>query len=126
MIQSGEGDWIINSHPSGTDTGCVSWLQGRRKCMFWQKESFLFGGLSPPNRKMTSLRPWRLCGEIPILDKSDNKRHFAKIHYDWMKLKKFHAGMILSDQLTIGVVLRRLMRLYFSVDSDEMRTGLSI
>jgi hypothetical protein len=39
--------------------------------MFWQKETFLFGGLSPPNRKMTSLRPRRLCGEISILDKSD-------------------------------------------------------
>jgi len=38
--------------------------------MFWQKETFLFGGLSPPNRKMTSLRPRRLCGEISILDKS--------------------------------------------------------
>ena len=55
---------------------------------------------------------------------SYNKRHFAKIHYDWMKSKKSHAGMILSDQLTIGVVLRRLMRLYFSVDSDEMRNRL--
>jgi hypothetical protein len=42
--------------------------------MFWQKETFLFGGLSPPNRKMTSLRPRRLCGEISILDKSDENR----------------------------------------------------
>jgi len=55
---------------------------------------------------------------------SYNRRHFAKIHYDWMKLKKSHAGMILSDQLTIGVVLRRLMRLYFSLNSDEMRNRL--
>jgi hypothetical protein len=39
--------------------------------MLWQKEGFLFGGLSPPNKKMTSLRPRRLCGEISILDKSE-------------------------------------------------------
>jgi hypothetical protein len=35
------------------------------------KESFLFGDLSPPNKKMTSLRPRRLCGENSILDKND-------------------------------------------------------
>jgi len=35
------------------------------------KESFLFGGLSPPNKKITSLRPRRLCGENSILDKND-------------------------------------------------------
>jgi len=29
----------------------------------------LFGGLSPPNKKITSLRPWRLCDENFILDK---------------------------------------------------------
>jgi len=39
--------------------------------MFWQKEAFLFSGLSPPNRKMKSLRPRRLCGEISILEKSE-------------------------------------------------------
>ena len=27
---------------------------------------------------------------------SYNKRHFAKIHYDWMKLKKPHDGIVLS------------------------------
>jgi hypothetical protein len=71
MIQSGEGDWIINSHPSGTDTGCVLWLQGRKKYAFWQEEGFLFGGLSPPNKKITSPRPLRLCGEYSILGKND-------------------------------------------------------
>jgi hypothetical protein len=37
------------------------------------KEGFLFGGLSPPNKKITSLRPRRLCGEISILDKNELK-----------------------------------------------------
>jgi len=35
------------------------------------RENFLFGGLSPPNKKITSLRPRRLCGENSILDKND-------------------------------------------------------
>jgi len=29
-------------------------------------EAFLFGGISPPNKKPFSLRPLRLCGEISI------------------------------------------------------------
>jgi hypothetical protein len=37
----------------------------------YMKEDFLFGGLSPPNKKITPLRPLRLCGEISILDKND-------------------------------------------------------
>jgi hypothetical protein len=39
---------------------------------------FLFGGLSPPNKKITSLRPWRLCGELPILDNNDVGVDFAQ------------------------------------------------
>ena len=55
---------------------------------------------------------------------SYNKRHFAKIHYQWNAMKKTHAGIILSDQLPIGVLLRRLMRLNFSLTSDEMKNRL--
>ena len=55
---------------------------------------------------------------------SYNKRHFAKIHHEWMNLKRSHRGIILSDQLSVGVVLRRLMRLYFSLTSDDMKNRL--
>jgi hypothetical protein len=41
-----------------------------------------------------------------------------------MVFKKSHAGIILSDQLTVGVVLRRLMKLYFSLTSDEMENRI--
>jgi hypothetical protein len=41
---------------------------------------------------------------------SYNKRHFARMHYAWMAAKKQHAGIILSDQLAIGVILHRLIR----------------
>lgn len=55
---------------------------------------------------------------------SYNKRDFAKLHYQWMAKQKKHQGIILSDQLAIGVVLRRLMKLYFSVKSKGMLNRL--
>ena len=57
---------------------------------------------------------------------SYNKRQLTHIHYEWMDLKKYHAGIILSDQLALGVILRRLMRLYYSLTSEEMGIGLNI
>jgi hypothetical protein len=55
---------------------------------------------------------------------SYNKRDFARLHYQWMSKQKTHQGIILSDQLAIGVVLRRLMRLYFSVKNKDMLNRL--
>jgi len=55
---------------------------------------------------------------------SYNKRHFAKLHYDWMKAGREHAGIILSDQLPVGIVLRRLMKLYFSLTREDLRNRL--
>jgi len=51
---------------------------------------------------------------------SYDKRHFARIHYEWMGIKRQHAGIILSDQLTIGLLLRRLMKLHFSLTTEDM------
>jgi len=42
----------------------------RKIACFDMKEDFLFGGLSPPNKTTTPLRPRRLCGKNLILDKS--------------------------------------------------------
>jgi hypothetical protein len=55
---------------------------------------------------------------------SYNKRDFAIIHYQWMRIGRSHAGIVLSDQLPIGVVLRRLMKLYYSVDLEGMKNRL--
>jgi hypothetical protein len=45
------------------------------------KETFLFGGLSPPNKKIIPLHPRRLCGEISILDKSEfMERHLVMLN----------------------------------------------
>jgi Arc/MetJ family transcription regulator len=51
---------------------------------------------------------------------SYDKRHFARIHYEWMSRKRQHAGIILSDQLTVGLLLRRLMKLHFSLNTEDM------
>jgi Domain of unknown function (DUF5615) len=51
---------------------------------------------------------------------SYDKRHFARIHYEWMRMKRQHAGIILSDQLTIGLLLRRLMKLHLSLNTEDM------
>jgi predicted nuclease of predicted toxin-antitoxin system len=53
-----------------------------------------------------------------------NKRDFALIHYQWMRIGRPHAGVILSDQLSIGVILRRLMRLYYSVSMEDMKNRI--
>ena len=55
---------------------------------------------------------------------SYNKRHFANLHYEWLTRKRPHGGIILSDQFPVGIVLRRLMKLYFSVTSDDMKNRL--
>lgn len=51
---------------------------------------------------------------------SYNKRDFARLHCQWMAKQKKPQGIILSNQLAIGVVLRRLMKLYFSFKSKDM------
>jgi len=39
------------------------------------KDGFLFGGISPPNKKNYTLRPLRLSGENLISDKTDPQRY---------------------------------------------------
>jgi predicted nuclease of predicted toxin-antitoxin system len=55
---------------------------------------------------------------------SYNKRDFALIHYQWMRIGRTHSGIVLSDQLPIGIILRRLMKLYYSVNREDMMNRL--
>jgi hypothetical protein len=41
-----------------------------------------------------------------------------------MKIGRPHAGIILSDQLPIGVIPRRRMRLYYTVNREDMKNRL--
>jgi hypothetical protein len=53
-----------------------------------------------------------------------NKRDFAKLHYARLAENREHSGIILSDQLSVGVILRRFMKLYFALSSEDMKNRL--
>ncbi len=53
-----------------------------------------------------------------------NTRDFARLHAEYLAAGKHHAGIIVSDQLQVGVVLRRLMKLLNVRSTGEMRDCL--
>ena len=55
---------------------------------------------------------------------SYNKRDFAILHYRWQTSHKSHPGILLSDQLPVGIILRRFMKLYFTIPSEDMLNRL--
>ena len=53
-----------------------------------------------------------------------NTSDFLKLHLEWLRLTKEHAGIIVSDQLPMGDVTRRLLNLINQVTADEMRNQI--
>jgi hypothetical protein len=53
-----------------------------------------------------------------------NTRDFVRLHAEYLAADKHHAGIIVSDQLQVGVVLRRLMKLLNVCSAVEMRDCL--
>jgi len=53
-----------------------------------------------------------------------NVGHFSRLHSDWVRRGQHHAGIILSQQRSIGDVLRRLLHLATTLQADEMRDRL--
>jgi predicted nuclease of predicted toxin-antitoxin system len=53
-----------------------------------------------------------------------NTSDFLKLHLDWLRLAKEHAGIIVSDQLPIGEVTRRLLNLINQVSADEIHNQI--
>lgn len=53
-----------------------------------------------------------------------NTRDFVQLHGEWLEKGQEHAGIVVSDQLQVGVVLRRLLKLLDARDSAEMCTWL--
>jgi hypothetical protein len=53
-----------------------------------------------------------------------NTSDFLKLHLDWLRLAKEHAGIIVSDQLPLGEVTRRLLNLINKVTADEMHNQI--
>jgi Protein of unknown function (DUF1460) len=88
MIQSGEGDWIINSHPTGLDLGCIHGHKIAGNVCCETKDGFLFGGLSPPNKKYLLCVPcvsavkiilWKNEEEEALKDQGQDRRIFENL-----------------------------------------------
>lgn len=55
---------------------------------------------------------------------SYNVGDFAALHHSEMKKGNSHFGIILSDIFPVGMILRRLMKIYFSVPAEEIKDRL--
>lgn len=53
-----------------------------------------------------------------------NRRHFVKLHIDYLRQDRHHAGIIVSDQHEIGTLIRRLLRLIDAKQAGEMQDRL--
>lgn len=53
-----------------------------------------------------------------------NRGDFVQLHMEYLKSGRQHSGIIVSDQLEIGVILRRLLRLIDERSAEEMQNWL--
>ncbi len=53
-----------------------------------------------------------------------NRGDFFRLHTEWLKNQQHHAGIIVSDQVGTGVVIRRLLRLIDAKEANEMKDWL--
>jgi len=59
---------------------------------------------------------------MPIV--THNKKDFILLHNEYVRSGRKHAGIIVTDQLPVGVMLRRFMKLWFSLTTEEMGNRL--
>ncbi len=50
-----------------------------------------------------------------------NSRDFAVLHKEYKKQERKHFGIIVSEQLTIGETLRRVVNMLDRIDADQMK-----
>jgi len=53
-----------------------------------------------------------------------NVRDFAALHAEYLATGRHHAGIIVSDQLQVGVIIRRLLKLLSSRTAADLRDKL--
>jgi hypothetical protein len=53
-----------------------------------------------------------------------NRGDFARLHAEYLQHSQDHAGIIVSDQLEISVVIRRLLRLLDGRRAEDMHNWL--
>jgi len=54
-----------------------------------------------------------------------NRGDFVSLHTERMTNGLSHAGIIISNQLEIGVIVRRLLRLLDKLSAEDMQNGLA-
>jgi hypothetical protein len=53
-----------------------------------------------------------------------NRGDFVQLHTEYLSNEQNHSGIIVSDQLEIGVVARRLLKLLDARSAEDMRNWL--
>ena len=53
-----------------------------------------------------------------------NVRDYVRLHVEWLQTNRPHCGIIVSDQISLGETVRRLLRLLNRVSSEEMANQL--
>lgn len=53
-----------------------------------------------------------------------NKQDFIILHNEYLRDGKEHTGIIVSDQLPTGILLKRFMKLWFSLHDKNMKNRL--
>lgn len=53
-----------------------------------------------------------------------NRGDFVQLHAQYLSHNRSHAGIIVSDQLEIGVVIRRLLKLLDARSAEDMQDWL--
>jgi hypothetical protein len=53
-----------------------------------------------------------------------NTRDFARLHWEYLSTGRHHSGIIVSDQLEVGVIVRRLLKLLAARSAGEMHDWL--
>ena len=52
-----------------------------------------------------------------------NSKDFEPLYEAWWRAERKHSGIVVSEQLPIGEMLRRVLRLLNTVTSDELMNG---
>ncbi len=53
-----------------------------------------------------------------------NRGDFVKLHTEYLNQNRFHSGIIVSDQLEIGTITRRLLKLIDARTAEDMYNWL--
>jgi len=53
-----------------------------------------------------------------------NTRDFAVLHTEYLSQQQTHAGIIVSDQIHVGLIVRRLLKLLDAKSAEDMQSWL--